>query len=206
MDETTIPISALNHYAYCPRRCALIHVEQTFEENIYTMRGRDLHERTDTPEASGWEEGVRVERALPLWSHRLGLIGKADVVEFHGEIPLPVEYKSGRLRKFENDDLQLCAQAMCLEEMTEKVVPRGVIFHHSSRRRREVVFDQKLRALVETTVQAIREIFSLKIIPPPVNDARCKHCSLLESCMPSAIAEENRSSLLKRSLFEVGDP
>lgn len=201
-----VPISALNQYAYCPRRCALIHVEQTFEENIYTMRGRDLHERTDTPEESRWEEGVRVERALPLWSHRLGLIGKADVVEFHGEVPFPVEYKSGRLRKFENDDLQLCAQAMCLEEMTGKIVPRGAIFHHSSRRRREVVFDQKLRALVETTVQAIREMFSLKAIPPPVNDARCKHCSLLESCMPSAIAEQKRSSLLKQSLFQVIDP
>lgn len=202
-DLDSIPISALNHYAYCPRRCALIHVEQTFEENIYTMRGRDLHERTDTPEASGWEEGVRVERALPLWSHRLGLIGKADVVEFHGEIPFPVEYKSGRLRKFENDDLQLCAQAMCLEEMTGKVVPRGAIFHHSSRRRREVEFDQRLRTLVEKTVQTIREMFSLKIIPPPVNDARCKHCSLLESCMPSAIADQKQSSLLKRTLFEI---
>lgn len=201
-----VPISALNQYAYCPRRCALIHVEQTFEENIYTMRGRDLHERTDAPEASGWEEGVRVERALPLWSHRLGLIGKADVVEFHGEIPFPVEYKSGRLRKFENDDLQLCAQAICLEEMTGKVVPRGAIFHHGSRRRREVVFDQKLRAAVETTVQAIREMLSLKVIPLPVNDARCRHCSLQESCMPAAIAEQNRSSFLKRSLFEVGDP
>jgi len=205
MDDA-IPISALNHFLYCPRRCALIHVEQTFEENIYTMRGRDLHERTDTPEESGWEEGVRVERALPLWSHRLGLIGKADVVEFHGEIPFPVEYKSGRLRKFENDDLQLCAQGICLEEMTGKVVPRGAIFHHSSRRRREVVFDQRLRALVESTILAIREMLSLKIIPPPVNDARCKHCSLLESCMPAAIAEQKRPSLLKRSLFEVVDP
>src|SRR5579863_7187835 len=141
-----VPISALNQYAYCPRRCALIHVEQTFEENIYTMRGRDLHERTDAPEESGWEEGVRVERALPLWSYRLGFVGKADVVEFHGETPYPVEYKSGRLRKFENDDLQLCAQGICLEEMTGKAVPRGAIFHHSSRRRREVAFDQRLRA------------------------------------------------------------
>lgn len=205
MDDA-IPISALNHFLYCPRRCALIHVEQTFEENIYTMRGRDLHERTDAPEESGWEEGVRVERALPLWSHRLGLIGKADVVEFYGEIPFPVEYKSGRLRKFGNDDLQLCAQAICLEEMTGKTVPRGAIFHHSSRRRREVVFDQSIRALVETTVEAIREMLSLKIIPPPVNDARCKHCSLLDSCMPSAIAEQRQSALLKRTLFEISDP
>ena len=203
MDNELIPISALNQYAYCPRRCALIHVEQTFEENIYTMRGRDLHERTDKPEESGWEEGVRVERALPLWNHRLGLIGKSDVVEFHGETPYPVEYKSGKLRKFVNDDLQLCAQAICLAEMTGKEVPRGAIFHHSSRRRREVVFDTKLRELVEKTVVAIREMFLSKTIPPPVNDARCKHCSLLDSCMPSVIAERKQFGRLKQSLFQV---
>ena len=92
MDDQ-IPISALNHYAYCPRRCALIHVEQTFDENLYTLRGRHLHERTDQPRKRD-QEGIRVERALPLWSKDLGLIGKADVVEFHGETPYPVEYKS----------------------------------------------------------------------------------------------------------------
>ena len=116
MDDP-IPISALNHYGYCPRRCALIHVEQIFEENVYTMRGRSLHERVDQP-IGEFQEGVRIERALPLWSVRLGLIGKADVVEFHGVTPLPVEYKSGRLREFDNDELQLCAQGICLEEMS----------------------------------------------------------------------------------------
>lgn len=203
--DDLIMISALEHYSYCPRQCALIHVEQTFDENLYTMRGRAVHDRVDEV-ASEIQEGVRVERALPIWNRRLGLVGKADVVEFHGEIPYPVEYKHGSRRKREHDDLQLCAQAMCLEEMTGKVVPRGAIFHHSSRRRREVVFDQRLRTLVETTVQAIREMLSLKVIPLPVNDARCRHCSLQESCMPAAIAEQNRSSFLKRSLFEVGDP
>jgi CRISPR-associated exonuclease Cas4 len=170
------------------------------------MRGRDLHERTDAPEESGWEDGMRVERALPLWSNRLGLIGKADVVEFHGEVPYPVEYKSGRLDKYVNDDLQLCAQAICLEEMTGNQVPRGAIYHHGSRRRREVVFDQALRAKVEETVIAVRRMLTDKVIPPPVNDARCRHCSLLESCMPAVIGERERADAVKNSLFQTNDP
>ena len=90
-----VPISSLNHYIYCPRRCALIHIEQTFSENLYTLRGRDLYERTDQPQESGCEDGVHIERASPIWSKRLSLVGKADVVEFHGKTPYPVEYKSG---------------------------------------------------------------------------------------------------------------
>jgi CRISPR-associated exonuclease Cas4 len=203
--DDPIPISALNHYAYCPRRCALIHVEQTYDENLYTMRGRDLHERTDLQEESGWEEGMRVERALPLWSKRLGLIGKADVVEFHGETPYPVEYKSGHRRQFDNDDLQVCAQAICLEEMTGLLVPRGAIFHHSSRRRREVVFHEHLRAQVAEAVAAIRVMLSAKALPEPVNDKRCERCSLLESCMPSVIGEQRRTQALLRGLFVVQD-
>ncbi len=169
------------------------------------MRGSALHERTDTPEESGWEEGVRVERALPLWSKRLGLIGKADVVEFHGETPYPVEYKSGRLNKYINDDLQLCAQALCLEEMTEKAVPRGAIYHYGSRRRREVILDEALRTKTEEVIVVIRQMFTETFIPPPVNDARCKHCSLLESCMPSVIGEQKKTNTLRQSLFAVID-
>lgn len=208
MEENSdlIPISALNHYAYCPRRCALIHVEQTYTENVYTMRGRDLHERTDREEESGWEEGVRVERALPLFSKRLGLIGKADVVEFHGETPYPVEYKSGPNRRFENDDLQLCAQAMCLEEMLSRDVERGAIFHHKSRRRREVVFTPALRIRVEEVVTAIRAMWIDKTLPPPVNDHRCEHCSLHEVCMPSVIGEQQRAAAVVRTLFVVTEP
>ena len=203
MNDEPINVSALNHYAYCPRRCALIHVERMFEENIYTMRGRDLHERTDTPEESGWEEGVRVERALPLWSKKLGLIGKADVVEFYEDVPYPVEYKSGRRSHWENDDLQLCAQAMCLEEMTGKSVPRGAIYHHGSRRRREVIFDEALRSHVAESVTAIRAMLSARVLPPPVNDKRCEHCSLRESCMPSVIDERGRVKQLLQGLFSA---
>lgn len=200
--DDPIMISALEHYSYCPRQCALIHIEQTFDENLYTMRGRAVHDRVDEV-ASEIQEGIRVERALPLWNRRLGLVGKADVVEFHGGIPYPVEYKHGPKRVREHDDLQLCAQAICLEEMTGKPVPRGAIFHHSSRRRREVVFDSNLRQSVESTVAAIREMLASKQLPPPVNDPRCRHCSLQESCMPSAIAEQERGALLKRTLFQV---
>lgn len=208
MEENSdlVPVSALNQYAYCPRRCALIHVEQTFDENIYTMRGRDLHERTDTPEESGREGEIRVERALPLWSKKLGLVGKADVVEFCEDVPYPVEYKSGRRSHWENDDLQLCAQAMCLEEMTGKSVPRGAIYHHGSRRRREVIFGEALRSHVGAAVTAIRELLSARVLPPPVNDKRCDHCSLRESCMPSVVDERVRVKQLLQGLFTVTEP
>jgi CRISPR-associated exonuclease Cas4 len=200
----TIMISALEHFSYCPRQCALIHIEQTFDENIYTLRGRAVHDRVDEV-TSEILDGVQIERALPLWSNRLGLIGKADVVEFHGKTPYPVEYKHGHRREKEHDDLQLCAQAICLEEMTGQPVPRGAIFHHSSRRRREVIFNQELRHLVETTIKAIREIFLSKIIPPPVNDPRCRHCSLQEACMPSVISEQKKIQVLHDNLFRLID-
>ena len=140
--DDPIMISALEHYNYCPRQCALIHVEQTFDENLYTMRGRAVHDRADEV-VTELQEGIRIEKALPLWSKRLGLVGKADVVEFHGELPYPVEYKHGPRREREHDDLQLCAQALCLEEMTGKAVPRGAIYHHSPLSQSKAIDDCK---------------------------------------------------------------
>ncbi|MFQ5781268.1 MAG: CRISPR-associated protein Cas4 [Nitrospiria bacterium] len=204
MENDLIMISALEHYSYCPRQCALIHVEQTYDENLYTLRGQAVHRRVDEVKTE-YQEGVRIERALPLWSYCFGLVGKADVVEFHGETPYPIEYKHGPQRRREHDDLQLCAQVICLEEMTGKEVPRGAIFHHSSRRCREVIFNPRLRELVGTTVHAIREMFASKTIPPPVNDKRCRHCSLQESCMPSAIALQSRLISVHNKLFQVMD-
>ena len=199
-ENDLIMLSALEHYSYCPRQCALIHQEQTFSENLYTLRGRAVHEQVDEPEVAV-EKGVRVERALPLWSNRLGLVGKADVVEFHGEIPYPVEYKHGPRREKEHDDLQLCAQALCLEEMTGQSVPKGAIFHHSSRRRREVEFTPALREKVKQSVAEVRSMLASRILPPAVNDARCKNCSLQESCLPSVVAEKTRLKRLEESLF-----
>ena len=187
-EEEVVMISALQHYSYCPRQCALIHVEQVFDENLYTLRGRRVHERAHDSE-SALEEGVRVERDLSLFSERLGLVGKADVVEFLRDgTPYPVEYKSGPRRGSRHDDVQLCAQALCLEEMMDHEVPRGAVFHYASRRRREVAFDGNLRSLVEETVRAVRRILLAGSVPPPVADARCPKCSLLDACMPFALA------------------
>jgi len=195
-------LSALQHWSYCPRQCALIHVEQAFDENVFTMRGNAAHERVDDP---GFEtfEGVRAERALPVWSDRLGLIGKCDVVEFHPDGRIyPVEYKHGKKREKIHDDLQLGAQAMCLEEMTGKTITHGAIYHHGSRRRREVVITQELRDKVEETVNAIRAMMDSGKLPPPVNDARCKDCSLKEICQPQAVAEHAAQHSLLETLFD----
>ena len=201
-DDDPIMISALEHWSYCPRQCALIHVEQTFDENLYTLRGRAVHKKVDEPKVEE-QAGMRVERALPLWSKSLGLVGKSDVVEFHGETPYPVEYKHGPHREQEHDDLQLCAQALCLEEMTGQSVPRGAIYHHSSRKRREVEFTPGLRARVVEVTEAIRAMLKATRLPPPVNDHRCTHCSLQESCMPSVIDEGRRASAVVRDLFTI---
>lgn len=200
-DDELVAVSAIQHYSYCPRQCALIHVEQTFDENLYTMRGRRLHALVDKPD-SATEDGVRVERALPLWSERLGLIGRADVVEFHGNVPYPVEYKHGPKRPAVHDDLQLCAQAICLEEMTGQAVPKGAIFHHSSRRRREVVFTEALRSEVVRITESIRQLIRNSTVPPPVNDERCRHCSLVDSCMPKVVDERERLRTLNREIYE----
>ena len=195
-------ISALNHYLYCPRRCALVHVEQVWDENLYTMRGSDVHENVDTI-SSHELSGVRYERALPIWSSRLNLVGKADLVEFHGETPYPIEYKSGRHKEFENDYMQLLAQALCLEEMFGVPAPRGALYWHGSGERREVIFTDTMRVQVAEIAAAVHEMVEKRITPPPVNDKRCKDCSLRESCMPAVVAEKVRSKKAARDLFTV---
>lgn len=200
-----IPLSALQHWSYCPRQCALIHVEQAFEENIHTLRGQAAHRRVDEP---GFEEktGVRVERAMPLWCERLGLTGKADVVEFLPDgTPYPVEYKHGKKRERLHDDLQLAAQALCLEEMTGKPVLKGAIYHHSSRRRREVAITDALRRQVEETAAAVRAMLAFGELPPPLNDARCRECSLKDICQPEAMAARAKIHAMRDGLFEPED-
>ena len=199
-----IPLSALAHYMYCPRRCALIHVEQTFDENLYTVKGGLLHERVHESGAET-EKGVRVARSVPLWSDRLGLIGKADVVEYHGDTPYPVEYKLGPRRDSPHAAVQLCAQALCLEEMTGRKVPTGAIYHHGSRRRREVAIDAALRAETMVCVLEVRELLARGVVPPPANDERCRHCSLRDSCLPRVTGEPERVSALYQSVFTT-DP
>ncbi|MBU4231750.1 MAG: CRISPR-associated protein Cas4 [Proteobacteria bacterium] len=201
-ESDLIPISAVQHYSYCPRQAALIHLEQVWEENLYTLRGRFVHEEVDQPgeEVDG---NLRIERSLPLWSRRWGLVGKADVVEFHGLTPYPVDYKHGPRRPRTHDDLQVCAQAVCLEEMTGQLVPRGAIYHATSRRRREVECDEALRRRLREVVAALREALRRDILPPAPNDKRCRQCSLKSSCLPTVVADARRMARLGSDLYRV---
>lgn len=176
-------MSAIQHFSYCPRQYALIHCEKTFDENIYTMQGQFVHRNVDREHVMQ-EEGVRVVTALPIWSDTYGLTGKCDVVEFRNNVPYPVEFKHGRKKSQIHDELQLCAQAMCLEEMFGIPVLQGAIYHYSSRKRREVKFSTKLRDRVVQIAEKIREIAKSTQLPPAVNDDRCTNCSLRESCIP----------------------
>lgn len=203
-DSERIMISALEHYSYCARQCALIHIEQTFDENIYTLRGILAHERVDEV-ITRHEDGMRVERALPLWSRRLGLSGRADVVEFHGDTPYPVEYKQGKRREWQYEAIQVCAQALCLEEMLGLPVPLGAIYYCSSRSRREVVFDEFLRAAVEEATEGVRAMLRNTHLPPAVNDQRCAKCSLIESCLPGVVIRPGRLQYYRSTLFKIGD-
>lgn len=189
-----IPLSALQHWQYCPRQCGLIHLEQVFDDNVHTLRGQAVHERADQPGVET-AKGVRVERALPLWHDALGLIGKADVVEFlPGGVPYPVEYKHGSRHKAADiaacDDLQLAAQALCLESMLGKPVQEGALYYASSKRRRVVPITPQLRAAVACTAQDVRHMLASGELPPPLVGEqaarRCKACSLIDRCQPHA--------------------
>lgn len=203
--DDPVPLSALQHWAYCPRQCALIHLEQAFDDNIHTARGNAVHKLVDTP---GYEirAGVKVERSLPLWSDRLGLIGTADLVEFHPDgAVFPVEFKHGRKRQKTHDDIQLAAQAMCLEDMLGRPVPLGAIYHASSHRRREVAITPALRELVVQTADAIRAMLSAGTLPAPVFDARCRECSLKDICQPEALTATATQRTLRAHLFDPED-
>ncbi len=176
-------------------------MEGEFTNNIHTARGNAEHQQVDSIHHTTHGDR-RSETALPVWSDSLGLIGKCDVVELLTDgTPYPVEYKHGPKRKWLNDDIQLAGQAVCLEEMFGYPVPKGAIFHASSHRRREVEISPKLKALVIETADAIRGMLAVGRLPPPVNDERCKECSLKDICQPAALGERARLHRLRRELF-----
>jgi len=191
-EDDLVMISALQQYLFCPRRCALIHIEQQWQENVFTAEGRILHERVHS---SGRESRrvLRVEYSVAIRSLHLGLTGQADIVEFHHQenglwLPLPVEYKRGRPKKNDADRVQLCAQAMCLEEMLNCAVPEGALYYGEKKRRFVVLFDAPLR---ETTVRAAAEVHALLTrgkTPPPHYAERCESCSFLPFCLPKVAA------------------
>lgn len=187
-DEDFVAISALQHWLFCPRQCALIHVERVWSENRYTAEGKVLHERAHEG-PSELREGVRITRGLPVASNRMGLTGQCDVVEFHpdGRV-VPVEYKRGKPKGHRADEVQLCAQAMCLEEMLAVSIEGGFLFYGKNRRRFEVAFDTGLRALVEDVARKVSECLQRGETPRETYIAkRCDACSLIELCEPKAL-------------------
>jgi CRISPR-associated exonuclease Cas4 len=186
--DDPIPLSALQHAVYCLRQAALIHIERLWEENRFTAEGRVLHAGVDR-QSQRYSRGVRRVSAMPLACRRLSLTGVADLVEFHkgpdGETPYPVEYKRGKAKLHRADEAQLCAQALCLEEMTGRSVPEGALFYEQTRRRVVVPFDDALRQLTEDVARALREIIASGVTPPAHYEKRkCDACSLIELCRP----------------------
>jgi CRISPR-associated exonuclease Cas4 len=200
-EDDLLPISGLQHLQFCERQWGLIHIEQQWEENRLTSEGRILHDRVHE---SGTEArpGVVIARGLRLRSLRLGLTGQADVVEFHGSEtgvelpgrkgrwrPLPVEYKRGKPKADSSDEVQLCAQTLCLEEMFGAVIDSGALFYGTTRRRTEVRFDAALRERTEALTRRMHHLYSAGVTPPTVYSKKCDNCSLYNRCLPRTVSK-----------------
>ena len=220
-EDDLLPVSALQHLLFCERRAALIYLEGLWDENPFTVEGRHLHEQAHQGGVESRGD-LRMARGLRLRSLRLGLSGMADVVEFHrlpedarvngvplegvaGHwLPLPVEYKRGRLRHERGYEVQLCAQALCLEEMLNIEIPSGAIFYGKTRRRLEIDFDERLRRDTEAAAARLHELLGSKITPKPSRGPKCESCSLVDICLPAATGRrQNVRGYLARAIAET---
>jgi CRISPR-associated exonuclease Cas4 len=201
-EDDLIPISALQHYVFCPRQWGLIHIEQLWNENRLTAEGRILHDKTHEPHEENRPE-IRIVRTLRLASYRLGITGQADVVEFHKSESgitlekakglwklVPVEYKRGKPKIDICDEVQICAQAMCLEEMLMTNIESGFLFYGSPRRRQQVDFTDVLRKQTEHIIEELHKLIAERITPKTKYSKKCKSCSLFEMCMPEITSVE----------------
>lgn len=186
MHPEPILISALEHWSYCPRQCGLIHIEHVWDENLFTLRGQIAHERVDEPVTRS-ERGARVERALPLWSEVHGLTGKADAVEFRNGKITPIEYKIGDGSQAVHASLQLCAQALCLEEMFRQPVPEGALYFIRTKQRQTVELTAALRTQTIQAIAEIRASIEAGVLPEVMWNRRCSKCSLIDACLPHAL-------------------
>lgn len=195
-ENDLVQLSSLQHIIFCERQCALIHIEQLWSENLFTAEGRIMHDKVDTADRES-RENIRIEYGVPLRSLLLGLIGKADVVEFHRQgdnwHPFPVEYKRGKPKGDNCDKVQLCAQAMCLEEMLSCTITEGALFYGTTRRREDVVFDMALRTETEETAKKVHDLIDAGITPKPKYSKKCKSCSLVELCMPKVSGKKGKA-------------
>lgn len=200
MDDDLLPLSALQHYAYCPRQCALIHVEQVWAENRFTAEGRRLHERVDSGVAEQ-RRGTRYERGVLLLSQRYRLTGKMDLLEVEAGDPpryFPVEYKRGKPKVQDWDRIQLCAQALCLEEMRDVCVDVGAIWYWEVRHREPVMIDAELRQATVSVIESVHAQMASGQTPPPLkDDKRCRACSLVDLCHPASFRRDRSASYVK---------
>ncbi len=210
MDEHRIDLSALQHFAYCPRQCALIHTEQAWADNIFTAQGNALHERVDQG-APEQRKGVRFERSVAVESEVHGLHGKLDLLEIETNPEtqerryFPVEYKRGKPKIEDWDRIQLCAQALCIEEMRQTTVDAGAIWYWQERKREQIVIDASLRAATLQVIDATRSMLRSQTTPAPTtHKSRCKACSLLDICQPS-IFRMDRSAKYVEQMFVAID-
>lgn len=202
--DDLLPLSGIQHFLFCRRQWALIHIEQQWKENALTAEGRIMHKRADDPFFTETRNGVVTARSVPVASYRLGLSGVCDVVEFvpsppaplpQGEgcklpnreglyLPTPVEYKRGKEKRDHSDEAQLCAQAMCLEEMLSTNIPHGYLYYGKTRHRVEIEFTAELRRLVEDMAAEMHNYFSRGYTPRVKPFKGCRSCSLADVCLP----------------------
>lgn len=215
-EDDLLPVSALQHVVFCDRQAALIHVERLWSENVHTVEGQHLHEHANDAGAESRRD-LRIVRSLALRSLALGLSGVADVVEFHRDdagvtLPdrsglwrlFPVEYKKGKPKRHRADEVQLCAQAFCLEEMFATRVVAGALFYGTTRRRKPVTFDEALRGATLAAAARFREIVEQRLTPAARWSAKCRQCSLIDDCRPRA-AEKSARRYLASMIAQVGD-
>lgn len=217
-ESELLPLSALQHLLFCRRQCGLIHLEQAWAENWLTAEGRVLHEKVHQAEEES-RPGLRIVRGLRIRSLTLGMVGQADVVEFHRDAqgirlpdiqgswrPYPVEYKRGRAKPDPCDQVQLCAQALCLEEMLATVIPQGAFFYGQPHRRQEVTFDDSIRSITLNTIKELHQLMQEGQTPKARYEKKCDSCSLLALCMPKTTGLDKKiGHYLEKAYEDMGD-
>ena len=191
MNEDYIPIASLNHYSYCPHRCWRMFCAGEFVDNQYTIEGTSLHDRVHTL-SEGMREDTYQVRAIWLKSERYKLIGKSDLIESDSGQIYPVEYKRGRKGEWDNDELQVVAQALCLEEMTGNTITQGYVYYAASHQRQLVEINRELREEAIATISAVQTLLETGIIPKAIYSKRCQGCSLYSQCLPQVLDKVGR--------------
>lgn len=199
-EDDFIMISSLQHYIFCPRQCGLIHIDDVWQENLFTVRGEILHEKVDT-DSYETRGDIKTVRGLRIHSFKYGLVGRCDVVEFrqtkNGKEILPVEFKAGEPKEDISDKVQLCAQVFCLEEMLNIKITKAAFFYGKIRRRNVVDLDSELRNQTEQVIENVRKIISKKKIPIVEYSSKCRNCSLINICQPKALNNKKLQNYIK---------